>query len=124
MEIPKSPKEDRQIFLDRNNIPICSLPNGVVTTPNSPWYARLVSLLILGNYADNLISIGSKFIKIHKEVDQTQVAIITEAINNKIRELKIHEYVGVKDPASLKKKYELYAQLENYLEQLRTKYQS
>jgi len=124
MEIPKSPKEDRQIFVDGAGSPICSLPKGITSTPGSPWYARLVSILILGGYKENLIAIGDRFIKIHKELNAIAIQEITSIIENKIKELKIHEYLGVKDPASLKKKYELYAQLENYLEQLRTKYQS
>ena len=124
MNIPKQPTEDREVLTDGDGNPICSLPKGITSTPGSPWYSRLVAILILGNYTDSLISIGNKFIQIYKDIDHAKIQGLSSIIDDKIRELKIHEYVGVKDPASLKKKYELYAQLENYLEQLRTKYQS
>jgi len=123
MQIPQNSGEDREVFTDRTGNPICSVPKGISSGPNSPWYPRLAAMLLIGGYQGNLVSIGKMFIQVHKDLDHTQIATLSEVIENKIAELGIPKFIGVKDPEKLREKFELYKELERFLENLRNQYQ-
>ena len=123
MQIPQNPEKDRQVLTDGDGNPIVSLPSNIISTPNSPWYPRLAAMLLIGGYQGNLVSIGKMFIQVHKDLDHTQIATLSEVRENKIAELGIPEFIGVKDPEKIRKKFELYKQLELFLENLRNQYQ-
>jgi len=124
MEIPKQSKnDDRQVFRDQNGEPICSIPKGISTSPNSPWYSRLIALLLAGGYQGNLVNPGERFIQAHKTFDYMKVQELTELIESKVYELGIPNFLGVKTPEEIRKKFESYKQLEQFLENLRMEVQ-